>query len=98
MSIFEKDHGVDEAGGTDKAIGPDTNHGEGSRITIQDRGTGDQQFLVPNASTLAPGHESGDASECSRLLLLGPMFIPCPDSTARTGTLLWFCRSAQRAT
>ena len=95
---FREDLRVDEADGTDKAIGPDTNHGGGSRITTQDRGAGDQQLLVQNASTLTPGNESGDASECSRLLLLGPMFIPCPDGMARTRTHTWLCRSAERAT
>ena len=63
MSIFENDLRVDETDGTDKAIRPDTNHGRGSRITTQDRGAGDQQLLAPNASTLTPGNESGDASE-----------------------------------
>ena len=73
VSIFL---GVDETDGTDKAIGPDPNHGGGSLITTQDRRTGDRQLLAPIASTLTPGDESGDASECSQLFLLGDVHSP----------------------
>ena len=77
VSIFEKHHGVDETDGTDKTIGPDTNHGGGSRTAAtQDRRAEDQQLLAPIPSTLAPGDKSGDASECSRLLLLGDIHSP----------------------
>jgi hypothetical protein len=64
----------------------DINRGEGSRVVNQDRGIEDQQLPAPNASTPTPGHEGGDASECDRLLLLGPTFIPRPDSATRTRT------------
>jgi len=70
VSIF-RDLRVDEVDGADKAIGPGINHGGGSRIATRDRKTGDQQFSAPNDLTSAPGHKSGDASECGRLLLSG---------------------------
>ena len=84
VSIFRER--FNETDGTDKAVGPDTNHGGGSGIATQDRRTEDQQLLAPNASTLTPGHESGDESECSRLLLLRPTLIPRPGSAAGTRT------------
>ena len=42
-----------------------------SRIPIQDRRTGDQQLLAPNASTAAPGHESGNESERKSIFVVG---------------------------
>jgi len=93
-----RDLGTDEADGTDKASGPDANHGGGSGIVTQDRRTGDQQVPAPNASTPTPGHKSSDASECGQLSLLEQMFIPRPDSTAATRTRRWgLYASAERA-
>jgi hypothetical protein len=45
----------------------DTNHGGGSRAANQDSRIEDQQLPVPNASTLTPGHEDGNASERGQL-------------------------------
>jgi len=58
---------------TDKALGPDTDRGGGSR-------TGGQWLPALDASTLPPGHEGYDPGERSRLLLLEPIFIPRPDN------------------
>ena len=64
----------------------DTNPEGGSRVVNQDGGIEDQQLPAPNASIPTARSESGDASECGQLLLLGPTFIPRPDSTTRTRT------------
>ena len=80
MSVGDSDgeylsRGISETEGTDKAMGLDTNNG-GPRSATQDGRTRNQQLLAANASTLTPEHEGADESECSRLSLLGPMFIP----------------------
>ena len=56
---------TDKADGTDLTMGPDTDHGEGSRIVNQDERIENQQLPAPGAPTLTPGHEGGDASECT---------------------------------
>jgi len=56
----------DEIDGTYEAIATGINHGGGSQIATQDTKTRDQQVPALNASTLTPGHDSG---ECTQLLL-----------------------------
>ena len=86
----------DETDGADKTMGSGVVHEGGSRTVTQDGRTGDQLPPAPNAPTLIPGHGSGDASECSRRLLLGSMFILPLDSTTGTGTHTWgLCGSEQ---
>ena len=78
---------ADETDRADEVMATDINHGRGSQIATQDWRTGHHQRLpAPNASVMTPGQESGDASELSRLLLLVPILISRPDSTARTTT------------
>ena len=44
-------------------------------LSLRDRRTGDHRPPAPNTSILTPGHEGDDGSECSRMLLLGSVFI-----------------------
>ena len=57
--------GAGGTSGADGAAGSDINHRVDSRIPTQDRRIGDRQLPAPNASTLTPGHESGDTREGS---------------------------------
>ena len=90
---------ADKASGTDSTTESDNNRGGDSQIANQDGRIENQQLPASSTSTLTPEHEGGNTSECDRLQLLGSVFIPCSDSTAKTGANTWgLCGSAERAT
>ena len=72
---LSRDLRANKAYGADPAIASGINHGGGSQTVIQDGRIGDQQLPAPGAPTLAPGYEGGGAGECSRMWLLGGVFI-----------------------